>query len=313
MGSDADRSISRFFAVVELALRQHGVVSAEQAALVGVDRRGLHRAVAAGKLLRVFPSVYRVQGSEVTWESELMAAHLWLGSDSAVSHLAAAALWELPDFPRGPVELLTPRHRKALPPVVVREVRLAIRGHTTTVAHIPVTNAGRTLVDIAGLVLPDRLECAVEDALRRRLTSIAHLRWLCKGRYGKGAKGIGVLKKFIDDSKRPPTESPFETKLLQAIRKASLPVPVRQFEVTDRGRFVARVDFAYPWAKIAIEADSYKFHGGRNAWESGIDRRESIEALGWRVITVTYRQMESNMVGVAARIRAALMPGLGQP
>ena len=297
-----------------LALGQHFVLSRRQAEGMGVDHRALSRAVAAGTLIRDLPSVYRIPGPEITWESRLMAAQLWLDRpDAVVSHRSAAASWGLPGFPRGPIELSTTRWKKPLPPVVVHKVGEEIRGHTTTVGPIRVTNAGRTLVDVAGLVPADTLEGAVEDAIRRGLTSVAHLRWLCQGRQGKGAKGIKMLRKLLEPGGYRTTESHFEIRLLQALRKASLPLPERQYEIRDAGRLLARVDFAYPWAKVAIEADSYTFHSGRDAWESDLARRNALTALGWLVIHVTYRQMEAGMSEVVQRVRDTLMPRLPAP
>lgn len=239
-----------------------------------------------------------------------MAALLWLDrEDAAISHRAAAALWGFPGFTRGPIELSTSRWKKPLPPVVVHKVGSEISGHTTTVGPIRVTNAGRSLVDVAGLVSPDELERAIEDAIRRGLTSVAHLRWLCQGRQGKGAKGIRAVRKLLENRSRP-TESQFEIKLLQALRKTSLPAPERQYEVVVDGQVVARPDFAYPWAKVAIEADSYWFHSGRAAWESDVTRRNLLTSMGWLVIHVTHRQMESDMDEVVQRVRDVLMPHL---
>ena len=305
---------TRFRQAITLALAQLFVISLRQAEEIGVDHRALSRAVAAGTLVRDLPGVYRIPGPEFRWESRLMAAQLWLDRpDAVVSHRSAAALWGLPGFARGPIELSTTKWKKPLPPVVVHKVGEEISGCTTTVGSIRVTNAGRTLVDIAGLVPTDALEGAVEDAIRRGLTSFAHLRWLCHGRQGKGAKGIASLRRLLEAATARPTESHLELRLLQALRKASLPLPERQFEITDAGRLLGRVDFAYPWAKVAIEADSYKFHSGRNAWESDLTRRNLLTSLGWLVIHVTYRQMGSDMDEVVRRVGDALTPALPDP
>lgn len=298
-----------FQQLLRLALGQHGVVSSQQASILGVDSRALNRAVKAGKLTKSHRGIYRVSGAQESWRSDLMAAHLWLGDDSAASHLSAASLWQLPGFPEGPIEFSTPRNRKSVPPVVVHKLCVDLNSHTTNVGSVPVTNSGRTLVDLAGRVPNDQLECAIEDALRRRLTSVAHLRFLSHGRYGKGARGVSSLRKLLDD-KRTITASQFEMKLFQALRMARLPQPTRQHEVLDGDRFVARVDFAYPWAMVAIEADSYRFHSGREAWESDLVRRSDLTALGWLVIHVTYRQLQSQMDEVVARIKQAISPRL---
>lgn len=295
-------------ALLELALSQYGVFSLEQASKVGVSARTIHRAAAAGQLHRVAPQIYQLAASAASWEGELMSTQLWLGHDSAVSHSSAAALWRFPGFERGPLVLSTSRPKKALPPVVVHKSCGDLNAHTTTVGPLRVINAGRTLVDIAGLQPIESLERAIEDALRRRLTSVGHLQWLLRERYGKGAKGIGILRDLLPAG--AVTESDFEIRLFQAIRRASLPLPVRQYRVVDGRREVARVDFAYPWAKVAIEADSYKFHSGRQAWEDDLKRRNALTARGWLVIHVTYRQMQEDLSEVVARIREALMPSL---
>ena len=314
MEAHPDTARTRFREAITLALAQLFVISLRQAEGIGVDHRAMSRAVAAETLVRDLPGVYRIPGPEITWESRLMGAQLWLDRpDAAVSHRSAAALWALPGFSRGPIELSTTKWKRPLPPVVVHKVGEEIRGCTTTVGPIRVTNAGRTLVDIAGLVPTDTLEGAVEDAIRRGLTSYAHLRWLCQGRRGKGAKGIRALRDLLDDCGDRLTESHFEIRLLQALRKASLPLPERQYEIRDADRLLGRVDFAYPWAKVAIEADSYTFHSGRDAWEAGLARRNALTSLGWLVIHVTYRQMESDMAEVAERVREALTPRLPDP
>ncbi|HWC14313.1 MAG TPA: DUF559 domain-containing protein [Actinomycetota bacterium] len=189
-------------------------------------------------------------------------------------------------------------------------MRADLVGNTTTVGCIPVTNAGRSIVDVAGSCRLADLEAAVEDAIRRGLTSRKHLVWLMDGRRGKAAKGFRNLRRLLNDGSDARTESVLETRLLQAIRAAHLPIPEAQYEIADGDGFVARVDFAYPWAKVAIEADSYRFHSGREAWESDMERRAGITSLGWLVIHVTHRQMTRDMPGVARKIQMALAPTL---
>jgi len=295
---------------LRLAQSQHGVLSSAQAARLGVSYDTLYRAVRSGKLEKDLPGVYRLPGVPHSWLSDLMAAHLWLDRpDACVSHRAAAALWALPTFEPGAIELSTSQWKSPPPKVVVHKVTDDLRAHTTDIGPIRVTNAGRTLIDIAGLAAPSVLERAIEDAIRRRLTSLAHLEWVSKDRSGKSAKGIAQFRALIA-SDLPVTESDFEARLLQAIRKEGLPPPVPQYEISHGGRVIARVDFAYPWAKVAIEADSYRYHSGRNAWEVDLVRRNRLTSLGWSVIHVTYRQMMGHMSEVAKRIRESITPSL---
>ena len=78
-----------------------------------------------------------------------------------------------------------------------------------------------------------------------------------------------------------------ETKLKQLLRSHGLPTPKFQYVVRDGGRFVARVDAAYPELRIAIEFDSYEHHTGRGALIRDTDRRNRLALLNWTTVTFT--------------------------
>ena len=50
-------------------------------------------------------------------------------------------------------------------------------------------------------------------------------------------------------------ESQQETRVRLLIGRSRLPAPVAQFRILVEGRFVARVDFAWPEHKVALEYD----------------------------------------------------------
>jgi hypothetical protein len=81
-------------------------------------------------------------------------------------------------------------------------------------------------------------------------------------------------------------ESPQETRLRLLLVRAGLPDPVAQYRVFDGGGFVARVDFAYPALKLAIEYDGL-WHGERTAFLADRSRLNRLTAAGWVVLHVT--------------------------
>jgi hypothetical protein len=62
------------------------------------------------------------------------------------------------------------------------------------------------------------------------------------------------------------TGSAFERRLVRLIKKEGLPAPVCQYPFV-RETINARIDFAYPEFGIALEADGYRWHDGRVAFE----------------------------------------------
>lgn len=81
-------------------------------------------------------------------------------------------------------------------------------------------------------------------------------------------------------------ESPQESRTRALLLDAGLPKPVPQFVVRDsRGRFIARVDLAYPELKIAIEYDG-DIHRDIARFRADARRRTALRAAGWYVVEV---------------------------
>jgi very-short-patch-repair endonuclease len=79
-----------------------------------------------------------------------------------------------------------------------------------------------------------------------------------------------------------------EVRVWRILLDGGLPPPVRQYEVRHNRRLVARVDFAYPHANLAIEADGYHFHASAPDWRRDRMRQNALTSLGWIVYSVTW-------------------------
>ena len=93
----------------KLAERQHSLIGREQALAYGMTRGQIDARLRSGKWEAAARGVYRVAGSVPTWEQKVMAAVLATGGDAAASRRSAAALWKLPGFRPGPVEVTQAR------------------------------------------------------------------------------------------------------------------------------------------------------------------------------------------------------------
>jgi very-short-patch-repair endonuclease len=99
-----------------------------------------------------------------------------------------------------------------------------------------------------------------------------------------------------------------ETRVLQMLRRNGLPRPVRQHEIYDGTRFVARVDFAYPQRKIVLEYESYEHHAGKLALDRDNPRRNALIALGWKPFGITAEDIRTGGALLCTKIFDAARP-----
>lgn len=123
-----------------------------------------------------------------------------------------------------------------------------------------------------------------------------------------GRPGIVAIRSLLDarDPSSAVPRSVFETRLLRVLKAAGLPTPTLQHQVRDDRRVVAIVDFAFPAARLAIEADGYRWHSGRARWEHDLARRNTLTSLGWRVLHMTWTDLTTNPTAMIHRIETAL-------
>lgn len=87
---------------------------------------------------------------------------------------------------------------------------------------------------------------------------------------------------------------------------AGLPEPVLDHDVFDDvGRFLGRVDLAYPGLRVAIEYEG-SHHRLGNQWEGDVDRYAGLKAAGWRVIRVTRTMLFRHPELLVQRVRSAV-------
>jgi hypothetical protein len=294
--------------VMGQAADQHGLVTRRQAIDTGLTSSALQRRTASGILVPRHPRVLRAAGAPVTWRSEVLAAVMWAGEAAIASHRAAGALWQLDGIEPGAIEVTVPRvqapQRRGVR--VHRAVTLEPR-HRSTIDGIPVAGICLTLVQLASVLRPDALATVLDSALVQGLTRADRV-LDCVDLLGRrGRRGIGTLVELLGermDGQRPHATR-FERRLSALLERAGLVRPVRQFEIRIDEVVVARPDLAYPELMIAIEADSYRWHGGRSFWERDLDRRTKLAADGWLVLHFSWRKLVAEPEYVVKQVDAA--------
>lgn len=257
----------------------------------------------------LLPRVYTGRMIPHTWHGRVRAATLWAGSQGATGGFTAAALWGMPVARRGDVEIVTPRSLRPRPGIAVRRPSLLDSEiDVTEIAGIRVTTVERTLLDLGYRVRREFLEVLFEDCRRRSLIDldgIARIRQRSGGKGRWGSAGLRYLAVTLTPDAHP-GHSDFETRLRQVLRRGGLPQPIAQFPVGDSRGFVGTMDFAFPEAKILIEADSEKHHGNRLARQWDAERRTRLIAAGWIVLVFTYYDVTRRPGYVIQQVREAL-------
>jgi hypothetical protein len=147
--------------------------------------------------------------------------------------------------------------------------------------HIPLTAPSYTLLDLASVFPPRRLERALEAADRLELLDVAELTHLCAT--SNGRKGTGVLSSLLARlHPAPHTRSELERRFLRLCRDGGVPQPAVNVPVEG-----IEVDFLWPGARLVVEVDGYEFHRDRAAFERDRRRDAVLQRAGYRVLRIT--------------------------
>ncbi|MHB8511578.1 MAG: type IV toxin-antitoxin system AbiEi family antitoxin domain-containing protein [Actinomycetota bacterium] len=293
-----------------VAAKQHGVFTRDQAMRYQMTPAHIRWRLRSGRWERLHPRVYRLAGAPRTWRQNALATCLHFGSTTALSYRAAAYLRGIDAFKKPKVEVSVNRNRNIskLNRVIVHRTNDPIpKEDITTIDGIPVTKPARTLLDLCTVEPEDVIERCLDDYLRRKLVSLPFLeRWLA-GPRRKNHRGAPVLRRLLEvRATTGITDSPLESQVLRLLKESGLPIPMLQYVVEAEGRFIARVDFAYPDRMIAIEADGYRYHDGRTEFDGERARGNELESLGWCVLRVTSKHLQEDPESVVDWVRRAL-------
>ena len=288
-----------------IAQRQLGLITHDQAMQL-ITYRMIERLLGSGRWERVHRGVYRVAGAPVTYEQRVVAACLAAGAESAASHRSAAWIWGLLDEEPDVVEIAVPRplhHR--LRNVVVHRATDLERADTTLRRGISVTNPMRTLVDLAAVAPVGTVAHALHRALSTRLAAFDATEAALERVARKGRRGVRVFRMLLDEQRdNPRPAGVFEAKFSSLARGFALPTAVPELDVlADDGTWIARVDFAYPEAKLFIELDGLETHGSGPALQRDLARQNALVDAGWQPLRYTWADLTRRQPAVAAEVR----------
>lgn len=295
--------------LMKLAERQHGAFSWSQAKTAGVGPNDLKVLLRREVVTRAVLGVYVLSGSPDTWRRKLMVAVLAAGPGAAVSGRAAAALWRVPGYAEGRIEVTQLRRPSRRNPNGHEHSTTFLPAHQVKVIDgIPVTSIERTVLDLCGRIYLHRATRLVKTVVGRKMTTLKDLGVTLIETARQGRPGITMLRQVLGElaEDNAPTESELEDLVVAVLKAAGMEQPVRQVEVGGTTAPIGRIDFLFRAAGIVIEADSRAWHGEWVATEDDQRRDAFLTAAGFHVVRTNWRQLLEDPDLFVAAVRGAL-------
>lgn len=262
---------------------QHGVITRGQLLRLGVGPSAIAWRLRSGRLHAVQRGVYAVGRPDLSCSGRWMAAVLSCGPHAALSHRAAAALYEIVE-PPVLAEVTVPLHAFRVRPGVRVYRRTLEADECVTVEGIRVTTVTRTLIDLAQIVSVKRLEAAINAADKHDLVDPEALRSALE-RY-VGRRGVRPLRRVLDRGTFTLTDSQLEREFLPLARSAGLGQPRTGVQLNG-----FKVDFVWPELGLVVETDGLRYHRTPTAQARDRLRDQAHAAAGLTTLRFTHAQV----------------------
>jgi hypothetical protein len=265
--------------VSALADRQLGHVTRAQLFELGVTPGWVRGQMRLGWLIRVHAGVYALGHVPKHAHARAVAAVLACGEDTALSHVAAAALWGVVGWPltlevTGQSDRRRPGiHTHRSNTLTAREVRVH--------QGIRVTSPARTVLDLQA-----RLSDAGLVRIINELRLAGHLR---PGAFQELTRRSPRVDRLLgDDAEERPTRSPLEDRIRRFTIRHGLPMPEVNARLAENGR---EVDALYREPRLIIEVDSWRYHADRASFERDRAKDGAALVLAYRTLRITERRL----------------------
>lgn len=288
------------------ARSQSGFITRAQALDCGLTKRqvdGRHR---THGWERVLPGVYRLPGAPEGPEHHLRAIALWIGDGGYVYGPTAAYCLGLDGIPAPGIIHVALWRTCKLPGIKVHRLRADDRPRLRRLDGVPLPWVERTILETCAVASPTAAGLALDDALRRRLTTIDRLWGFCDSTTESRRAGSRLLRQLLRgrDDRDGKVRTLFETKMLRILKR----IKEHHFEpdyrlvAANRTRYL---DFYLPTARLGIECHSQKWHGPERS-AGDIRRDREISALGIELLYFDWDEVSFDPGGVEAEIRSAI-------
>lgn len=292
-----------------IARDQHGAVTRAQLLGLGYSDTMVTRRLKRS-LWPVAPGVYAVGHPRLSRRGRGTAALLYAGAGSALSWWTAARVWEMvAQSTDGPFHVSVPDRRtlSKVPGLMVHRPANLAPDDLATHRGVRVTTPERVLLDVLPTTPVVELSRMLEQTVVKVGRSPDDLH-----AWGTGltnVAGHAKLLRALDEIAGPAViRSELESRFRSLCQEAGLPLPHTNYRL---GRW--EVDAVWVDHGVAIELDSWRWHGGK--WQFHQDRRKglAISRAGYELIRLTWPQLKHDSREVVDALRFALARGAARP
>jgi predicted transcriptional regulator of viral defense system len=182
----------------QIAEDQAGYFTTQQAHKAGYSLERLSDLTARGKFVRMEQGVYRLTHFPTTGFEDLHIASLKTGPASVISHESALAIFELSDLLPTAVHVIIPKTGSRRRKDVQFHTPKLQEDEITQREGLRVTTVERTIADLTlSGISYQHIQQAIQEALRRGLTTEKKLRKQAERRKGRVEKYISKILKDI--------------------------------------------------------------------------------------------------------------------
>lgn len=286
-----------------MANRQGGAVSRSQLIGAGVTKGQIQHRVARKRWEPIRRLGYRVLPAGDS--RDLLRSAVALLPSAVVSYHSAASMHGFPAIAEiEPHVSVHSRTTHEFPEVTVHRCHDIRDADITTIDGLPVTTPERTVVDLAAVLTRKHLSFVARQLLDAQVIVPARLAAVASLVARRGKPGTRKMRLVLEQLEIGDPGSPLEHRGRRLLTEHGLGGFRSEFPLPWAPH--RRFDDAFPEMRLAIEWDSFRHHGERDAFES--DRRRDREAIeqGWRVLRFTWRDVNDRPSDVVASVRAAL-------
>ena len=155
--------------------------------------------------------------------------------------------------------------------------------HLTQLEGLSITTPVRTWLDCAPWLRRSDLVAMGDAILHRQLGTPGEFQHLLTWGYRRrGMAAVRLAVPILDGGAESPAESWVRVLLLDD----GLPAPVCNLDIHVEGQWIARVDMAWPRARVIVEYDG-SGHLDERQRRRDAERLNALQAAGWLVIVLT--------------------------